>query len=490
MALALVQIACRVGIGTPAKSPVDATLDALHTQISLIGETQAAFTQAALDLSGAPVGQETVESNLATASAQVKLAATLEQPLGGPVNTPAPYEPDERLLKSARILLFEDMSASRYIRIVKEALDDGGYFYQDVGSAKGWFRTQLLSDVDWDLVIAAGEAEREFGGEFYEYIDQRVTDGAAAIIETWDLDQAPEGKAYGLLKRCGLKVEADWFEPEQKALFILQPENPIFLRPNAFTSMVHNAQSIWTGDLGDMLKVDPAGGMNGSQPTILAGTSPALKNSHGLLASCLGGRVILQTFRTHDYQHDDMLDLWQNYIYQALKSYYADNGQIVPTPAQRMLPTAEGTPTAFGPTPGPEYTFPHACAGVFEVRERTAPIFQQDLFEHHAKGKFLNLGLSIRNISNFPVMIWDKDYFVEAQVDDHTLEFRQDPAATGYLFIDRGTDLIQGVIQPGETWDISLAFDVDGQADGWTFIFRPGSKFNEQVCETRLPLTR
>jgi hypothetical protein len=52
------------------------------------------------------------------------------------------FTAEDRLLKSAKILLFEDMSASRYIRVVKEALDRDNYFYIDVGSAKGWFKSQ------------------------------------------------------------------------------------------------------------------------------------------------------------------------------------------------------------------------------------------------------------------------------------------------------------------------------------------------------------
>ncbi len=85
-----------------------------------------------------------------------------------PIDNHPPIDPVDRQLKSARILLFENMSASGYIRIVKEALDRAGYFYLDVGSATGWFKTQLLSSVEWDLIIAAAEANREFGGSSWD----------------------------------------------------------------------------------------------------------------------------------------------------------------------------------------------------------------------------------------------------------------------------------------------------------------------------------
>jgi len=61
---------------------------------------------------------------LSTATAAARLAATLSNIS---IGTPQPQaaDPDARMLKSAKILRFEDMSASRYIRIVKEALDEG-----------------------------------------------------------------------------------------------------------------------------------------------------------------------------------------------------------------------------------------------------------------------------------------------------------------------------------------------------------------------------
>ena len=111
-------------------------------------------------------GQVVLEGTLEPQVASATQSTTPLDP--GPPGTteaqivpPTAFEPeitDERLLKSAKILLFEDMSASRQIRLVKEALDEAGYFYLDVGSAKGWFKSQLLSGVEWDLVIAAAEA--------------------------------------------------------------------------------------------------------------------------------------------------------------------------------------------------------------------------------------------------------------------------------------------------------------------------------------------
>jgi hypothetical protein len=463
---------------------------ALRVQQTALSGTLAAFTSIAQQANSTPIPPATLDANLATATAQVELAATL-QAQQAPVNPSSEGDipdPSERQLRSAKILLFEDMSASRYIRIVKEALDQSDYFYQDVGSAKGWFKTQLLSPMKWDLVIAAAEADRAFGGEFFEYIDRQLADGAAAVVENWDIDLAPAGKAGLLLRRCGVRFDADWFEPRMRVFYWLQPDDPIFNQPYKMPSQLHNATRIWSGDIGDLLEIDHSLDGNGGNPKLLAGINPQIKDRHALLVSCLNGRLTLQTFRTHEYQHDEMLDLWKNYIYQALKSYFAVNGQTPPTPVLTAQAEPVNTPTPYGPTPGPEYTLEHGCDGLFAVRLRSSPQFQQDLFEHHAEGEFLVLHLGLRSEANFPIMIWRKDYFVEGTLDGKAVIYSPNPDATGYLFIDRNGHLYQDVIQPGESWNVSVAFDINPRATNLSFVFRPGSQFNEQACEAKIDL--
>lgn len=398
---------------------------------------------------------------------------------------------DERLLKSAKILLFEDMSASRYIRLVKEALDKAGYFYLDVGSAKGWFKSQLLSGEEWDLVIAAAEAEREFGGEFFEYIDARLEGGAAAIIENWDLDNAPMGRARPLLARCGVAVQDDWYEPEMRVFYWTEPEHPIFNYPNSLTSGLRNAAPLWRGDVGDLVQADSSVGIPAGDALILAAVNPSWTNDHGLLATCLSGRMILQTFRSHEYHHDDMVALWQNYIYQALQSHFAYTQATLPTPAATYLPvTPPAEPTPPGPTPGPDYTLPHACGEAFSARLVEAPRVQRDLFEHHAEGSFLILRLELVNETTFPIQIWDEDYSLQGEVNGMVVTYTPHTAATGYLYIERPSNLYQDLIQPGETWRTALAFDVAQEGQHWQLILRPGSEFNEQVCEVSIALDR
>lgn len=478
-----------------------ATQTALSAQQAGLMATIVALTQTvgAAEATPAPAAAGTDLPTLDPTAAEETLAALQTQlgpvtPLapesGLPTPAPAPLA-DERLLKSAKILLFEDMSASRYIRVIKKALDDGGYFYLDVGSAKGWFKSQLLADEDWDLIIAGAEAERDFGGEFYEYIDARLERGAAAIIENWDLDAAPTGRARPLLDRCGVGVQDDWYMPELPVFFWTDSTVPLFNQPNNLSAGLHSAAPIWSGDLGDLMQIKTQNGRPLGDAQVLAALSPNWKTDHGLLVSCLGGRMILQTFRSHQYALDDMAALWQNYIYQTLQRRMTSAHESLPTPA--VTYPAPQTPlvvTPPGPTPGPDYTFPHPCGGGLTARVLRSPVLTPDLFEHHASGVFLVLRLEVQNTGPEAVQIWADDYSLESLVGQNKFVVPLHRAATGYLYLESPARLAQDRVQPGEIWRTSLAFDINPASQGWTLVLRPGSQFNEQVCSVSIPLTR
>lgn len=469
---------------------LQATLTAIQSIQTDLASTGVAFTEVASRLNNTlePINNPTV-----SAAMQPTPGAENITPTNAQVELPTQsIDLDERMLKSAKILLFEDMSASRYIRLVKEALDRENYFYLDVGSAKGWFKSQLLSTQEWDLVIAAAEAERDFGGEFLGYLNDQLDRGAAVIIENWDLDFAPLGRARPLLEKCGVRFQSDWYQPELRVFYWTDPSHPIFNQPNVLSKGVRNAPALWKDDLGDLMAVDSNLDRAVSEPMILASTNPGWKSDHGLLVSCVEGRMILQTFRSHEYQHDDMVALWQNYIYNALKSRFAVTNHAPPTPVVTSMPPVGVTPmaTEHAPTPGPDYTFPHDCGGLLTVRLTRAPQIQQDLFEHHAQGTFLIAHLEIFNQSSFAIQIWDEDYTLEGSVRGDPVQYLPHRAATGYLYIEQGMNLYQDLIQPGETWRTVIAFDVNPSGGGWTLVLRPGSEFNEQVCEVRLSLDR
>ncbi len=286
------------------------------------------------------------------------------------------------------------------------------------------------------------------------YIDDHVKNGASAVIEYWDFDYAPYGKASPLLTSCGVRFEADWFDPQSRAIFGLQTDHPILTQPNQIPAGIPNAHTLWQGDLGDLFAADRSFGSRESPPTLLIGTNPAWKDDHAMLVSCLDGRLTLQSFKTHEYSHNVMVDLWENMIVNALKSRFKENNDQPPLPKRRAQPAPAGTQTTYDPTPGPEYTLDHRCDEFFTVRFSGSPVFQKDLFEHHAQGTYLLLQVRIKNLSDFPIMIWDQDYYLETKLREGGVTYSPDPAATGYLYMDRAGDLIQGVAQPGSEWDL------------------------------------
>jgi hypothetical protein len=134
----------------------------------------------------------------------------------------------------------------------------------------------------------------------------------------WDLDDLTQGKVRNLLNLCGLKIFGDWYDPPSRAVWFLQPEHPVFTQPNRISPALRNAAPLWNEDIGDLLEIKMVNSQPVGDAELLAGTIVTDKTSHGTLATCLNGRMILQTFRSHEYDQELMTNLWQNYIYQTL----------------------------------------------------------------------------------------------------------------------------------------------------------------------------
>jgi hypothetical protein len=468
LSLAFFLNACSISGGV--NDSLQETVDSLHLQQTSIVHTAAAYTQSV---------QETNQYQSLPTEAITPIvlptATSPQQAVPGSEDAQSGVEEIQDLelkLKSSKILLFEDMSGSRQIRYVKKALDDAGYYYLDVGSAKGWFKSQLLSQEDWDLIIVAAEARRNFGGEYFQYIHDKVRQGSGAIIEFWNIDDAPLGKIKPLLDDCGVKLQSDWYEPDMRALFWLQNDHPILNEPNEMPAKLREAPSLWRGDIGDMLEIKSTSGQPAGDAILIAGTNGLWKTDHGALAVCLDGRVILQTFGSHDYSMDDMVQLWQNYIYNSLKSHYAltSSSQLtqVPTAVNETNPSStESTPA---PIEDPAYGVgvEFKCGSTFTARVPEAPIRVKDMFEHHADGTYLIVDLELINELGQTVQIWDGDYFIEGQIDGEAVLFSPDKAATGYLYIMNPVNLSQDRIEPGGLWRTKLAFDVDPRIGCWS----------------------
>ncbi len=227
----------------------------------------------------------------------------------------------ENKIKSAKILLYEDMAGTGQLEYYKEALDMGGYKYKGDGSALGWFKEDLLGS-NWDLIIAASENRNVVQGEFFQYLLDHINRGTAVIIEHWDLDDLSSGKVAPILAKCGIGIYRDWFFQDlagvaDLSVWPLVTGHPIFNEPNSGISL-RNFNYFWpTNDQGDLLKLTGSG-----DATMLAGNIATSKSDHGVLATCLGGRVIIQTYSSHTYLREQVTRLIENYVHYTLKNHF------------------------------------------------------------------------------------------------------------------------------------------------------------------------
>lgn len=245
--------------------------------------------------------------------------ATEAPPL--PPSSPEPAVDIEQKIKNAKILLFEDMAGTGQLEYYQEALEMGGYTFKDDGSAQGWFKDDLLSSTQWDLIIAASESRTKIQGEFFVYLLDHINRGTAVIIEHWALDDLSQGKVASILSKCGVGVYRDWFFREwwlaDLSAWPLVPDHPIWTSPNKGISL-RNFAVFWNNtDQGDLLKITGTG-----DAQLLAGTKATSKSDHGVVASCLGGRMILQTFSSHNYRRDMVTSLIQNYVHYTLTNRF------------------------------------------------------------------------------------------------------------------------------------------------------------------------
>jgi hypothetical protein len=247
-------------------------------------------------------------------------AATLASTEPAPAATPDL----EAFMKSASILLYEDMAGhSDTTRYVKRTLDEMGLTYVDTGSAIGRFKSQLLTGgpmgKGWDLIIVASEAKSGASGEFFQYTMDALDKGSSVIYELWYLDEKMGVNGDALLSRCGVAFEKDWANvpPEREVMFPVNDTHPIMHEPNdglTFTKVTDYWAYIY--DLGDLLKKSTIGG----DAQILVGTLGTESTNHGTLAVCIDDQLTLQTFSTHQLTYDVMRRVWENYIYNALKT--------------------------------------------------------------------------------------------------------------------------------------------------------------------------
>lgn len=126
--------------------------------------------------------------------------------------------------------------------------------------------------------------------------------------------------------KCAIGVEKTWVRPESYTysdylLYNLNQGLPIFdtpfkinlpMRPNIY----------WTGDIGDLIVKLP-----GSLALFGTGLTSRDPNRYGLLTSCNDGKILLQTFSTHDYRLFETTELWANYAHFVLSNHFKTSNQ-------------------------------------------------------------------------------------------------------------------------------------------------------------------
>ena len=327
----LVVLSCSITSGSDPS--LEQTVAALSVQQTVMAQQAGLNNQATTQAEQLTRVAQEVQATLLVQQA-TQLAAQANQQSQQPVSTEAPPPASteqpvevpavnvEDQIKSAKILLFEDMAGTGELELIQEALDLGSFTYKDDGSAQGWLKDDLLSTTKWDLIIAASEYRAKIQGEFFVYLMEHINRGTAVIIEHWALDELSFGKVAPILAKCGVAFQRDWFFPldtiPQLSVWPLVADHPVFQEPNSGISL-RNFNNFWfeDEDKGDLLKLTGSG-----DATMLAGTIATSKSDHGTLVTCLKGRMIIQTFSTHEYNRSDITRLWQNYIHYTLNNHF------------------------------------------------------------------------------------------------------------------------------------------------------------------------
>ena len=231
--------------------------------------------------------------------------------------------PFEDWLEDVNILLYDDMYGEGEPLVVENALDGLGLGdnTKNVHDAMGDLLSNMNSPVDWDLIIVAAESRRSISGEYFDVIAEQIDRGSSFIFEVWYVDDIIHGRIQPVFQRCGITLHRDWQRPNNGNLneylvYLLEPGDPLFSEPNII-SMLIPYDVLWWSDAGDMLELIP-----GSDAVMMAGAQSKEHSSYGLIAECMDGQMIWQTFSTHDYKGQEMINLWQNYIYNTLRARY------------------------------------------------------------------------------------------------------------------------------------------------------------------------
>lgn len=270
------------------------------------------------------VAQTAQAQPVAPVMMQSPVAPTVPPQVNPTVPPPPPSGNLQEWMKSAKILVYEDIvedpGETQYI---KKTLDMMGLKYKWDGNAVGRLKSDMLSGTQggqpWDLVILGIEYRSNVSGEYFEYLMDVINQGTAVILEAYHLDAISQGTVSMILSKCGVDV-IDY--PTKTGTIndvLIWPisgvSHPVLNTPNSGMSFTKARDTwLWSGDLGS--RIEPTGH---GDVQLLMGTDATSRDRHGVLAVCMAGQLILQTFSSHSFTYQTMGPQWENYIYNALQ---------------------------------------------------------------------------------------------------------------------------------------------------------------------------
>lgn len=318
----LVQLACSTTAPAPAAPVADETKIALS-----VAATSNALQKAEAANNARPTEDPFIQQTMQALSFQQTMVAlqqeqqaqqppAIEQPTLPPPPTLAP-DPmagmDERI-RNAKVLIFEDtdeLGIGQWIEetVVRMGISD----YIQTNDYSGNFMEKLNSSTRWDLILIGAEAKTKVQGEFWDAIMVHVNNKAAVIAEIWILDLLGGGRIKQFTSECGVSYSGNYDLAE--SIYWWDQFHPVFTTPNMVDPLIHYSR-YWGNQTGDKLRV------SGGDAKLIAGDRTRPHSDGGLIAVCMDGRTIIQTFSNHDYHEDQIKDLWENYITYTLTNHF------------------------------------------------------------------------------------------------------------------------------------------------------------------------
>lgn len=294
--------ACNLSLGPSTSSgDLQATQDALNATAMALGVQQTVM--AMQQSSGSQVQQPPLAETPTVTSTSTITATTAILPTSTPRDV-------NSFLATAKVLIYEDVAGTNLPPYVKQAADALGIKnYTHVGDDIGKFLQLASGPTTYDLIVVAAEEKSIFKGELFDAVIAQMDRGASVVVEVWYLDKIINGRVRPLMDRCGVDYYQNWernagYDKNDYVLFWIEPTSPIFNTPNVVQPLFRLAY-YWSGDVGDLMQLTS----NSTGHQLAAPVSPNYTRDHGVLFSCIDGRMVLQTFSTHDYAYDDMRHL-------------------------------------------------------------------------------------------------------------------------------------------------------------------------------------